>query len=73
MHRLGISLYPEHSTPDKDYAYMELAAMNGFSRIFTCLLSVEKNAEDTIAAVGRMGRVGMKSTDVEILNIMLGN
>ncbi len=31
------------------------------------------NAEDTIAAVGRMGRVGMKSTDVEILNIMLGN
>ena len=29
--------------------------------------------EDTIAAVGRMGRVGMKSTDVEILNIMLGH
>lgn len=26
-----------------------------------------------IAAVGRMGRVGMRSTDVEILNIMLGN
>ncbi len=32
-----------------------------------------ENPEDTIAAVGRMGRVGMKSTDVEILNIMLGN
>ena len=31
-----------------------------------------ENPEDTIAAVGRMGRVGMKSTDVEILNIMLG-
>ena len=29
--------------------------------------------EDTISAVGRMARVGMKSTDVEILNIMLGN
>jgi len=29
--------------------------------------------EDTIAAVGRMGRVGMKSTDVEILKIMLGD
>ena len=28
--------------------------------------------EDTIAAVGRMARAGMKSTDVEILNIMLG-
>ncbi len=32
-----------------------------------------EDPEDTIAAVGRMGRVGMKSTDVEILNIMLGN
>ena len=32
-----------------------------------------ENPEDTIAAVGRMGREGMKSTDVEILNIMLGN
>ena len=31
------------------------------------------SVEDTIAAVGRMGRVGMKSTDVEILNIMLGH
>lgn len=49
MHRLGISLYPEHSTPEADYAYMERAAARGFGRIFTCLLSVEKNAEDTIA------------------------
>lgn len=32
-----------------------------------------ENPEDTIAAVGRMGRVGMKGTDIEILNIMLGN
>ena len=31
-----------------------------------------EDPEDTIAAVGRMGRIGMKSTDVEILNIMLG-
>ncbi|UZT82593.1 serine dehydratase subunit alpha family protein [Caproicibacterium sp. BJN0003] len=30
-------------------------------------------AEKTIATVGRMARVGMKSTDVEILNIMLGS
>ena len=33
---------------------------------------VEKNAEQTIQNVGRVGRVGMKATDVEILNIMLG-
>lgn len=31
-----------------------------------------EDPEETIAAVGRMGRVGMKSTDVEILKIMLG-
>jgi len=33
---------------------------------------VEDDIEQTIASVGRMGRVGMKSTDVEILKIMLG-
>ena len=32
---------------------------------------VKDDVEQTIASVGRMGRVGMKSTDVEILNIML--
>ena len=31
------------------------------------------NAEETIQAVGRMGREGMQSTDLEILNIMLGH
>lgn len=34
---------------------------------------VKETAEETIRSVGRMGRVGMKSTDVEILHIMLGN
>ena len=34
---------------------------------------VEDNIEETISSVGRMGRQGMKSTDIEILNIMLGN
>lgn len=42
MHRLGISIYPEHSTKEKDFAYMELAAKYGFNRIFTCLLSVNE-------------------------------
>jgi L-cysteine desulfidase len=32
-----------------------------------------EDIEDTISAVGRMGRDGMKSTDTEILNMMLGN
>lgn len=32
---------------------------------------VKDNVEETIACIGRMGREGMRSTDVEILNIML--
>ena len=34
---------------------------------------VGKDIEDTISNVGRMGKDGMKSTDLEILNIMIGN
>lgn len=33
---------------------------------------VEKDIEQTIANIGRIGRVGMADTDVEILNIMIG-
>ena len=34
---------------------------------------VEGGVEGTIRNIGRMGREGMRETDVEILNIMLGN
>lgn len=34
---------------------------------------VKESVEDTISSIGRMGREGMKATDNEILNIMLGN
>lgn len=34
---------------------------------------VKEDVEETISNIGRMGRDGMKSTDNEILNIMLGN
>ena len=33
---------------------------------------VEKDYETTIQNIGRVGRMGMKSTDVEVLNIMIG-
>lgn len=45
MHRMGISIYPEHSTEKKDYDYMKLAAKYGFTRLFTCLLSVDEPKE----------------------------
>lgn len=47
--RLGISIYPEKSTPEQDKAYITLAHQYGFTRIFTCLLSVQK-PKDEIAA-----------------------
>ncbi len=46
MGRLGVSIYPEHSTPERDMAYLSLAARYGFTRVFTCLLSVKKPAEE---------------------------
>lgn len=52
MHKLGISIYPEHSTREKDFAYMELAAKYGFKRIFTCLLSVDKPKEYILEEFG---------------------
>lgn len=40
--RLGISLYPEHSTFEQDKEYIDLANKYGFKRIFMCLLSATK-------------------------------
>lgn len=45
---LGISIYPEHSTVKKDKAYLKLASEYGFTRVFTCLLSVNKPKEDIV-------------------------
>ena len=42
-------------------------------RAFSCGEGlVQKGADSTIKALGYVGRVGMKQTDVEILNIMIG-
>ena len=57
MHHLGISIYPEHSTPEADEAYMELASRHGFDRIFTCLLSVKRTREETLEEFGRFMRI----------------
>ena len=39
MKRLGISVYPNHTSIEENIKYIELAAKYGFKRIFTCLLS----------------------------------
>ncbi len=48
MRKLGISVYPNHSSVAEIKEYMDLAAKYGFSRVFTCLLSVEDEEKDQI-------------------------
>ncbi len=48
MKKLGISVYPEHSTVEEVKDYIQLAHQYGFKRIFTCLLSVDKPKEDIL-------------------------
>lgn len=48
MGRLGISLYPEHSTPERDKEYIRMAGKYGFQRIFTCLLSTGDKSKETL-------------------------
>ena len=55
MARLGISIYPEHSTEEQDIAYIRKAGKLGYKRIFTCLLSVgEKSGEEIIGQFRRL-------------------
>lgn len=62
MRELGISIYPGHSDIQKDKEYIKLASKHGFTRIFTCLLSIEgdkdkiiQNFKDTITYANSLG------------------
>ncbi|MDU5106177.1 MupG family TIM beta-alpha barrel fold protein [Clostridium sp.] len=46
MGKLGISIYPEKTTDELIYNYIDLASKYGFSRIFSCLLSVDDTREN---------------------------
>lgn len=50
MARLGISVYPEHSTKEQDLEYIRLAGKYGFRRVFTCLLSVGNKSREQLIA-----------------------
>ncbi|KRL58437.1 DUF871 domain-containing protein [Latilactobacillus fuchuensis] len=49
MGKLGISIYPERSTFDKDAAYLALAHQYGFQRVFTSLLEVTGDQSAVLA------------------------
>lgn len=44
MKRLGVSIYVDQAPKEKIIAYLTKAAANGFSRVFTCLISVEEES-----------------------------
>ncbi|MCR8744753.1 DUF871 domain-containing protein [Romboutsia lituseburensis] len=48
MRNLGISIYPDKTSEKEIYEYINRAYKNGFSRIFSCLLSVHESKENII-------------------------
>ncbi len=49
MGKLGVSIYPERSTFEKDAAYLDLAHKYGFKRVFTSLLQIQDDKEKVLA------------------------
>lgn len=45
MRKLGISVYPQHSELQEMKDYIQLAKKHGFTRIFTCLMSMKEERE----------------------------
>ncbi|SKA11209.1 hypothetical protein SAMN02745116_02439 [Pilibacter termitis] len=49
MGKLGVSIYPERSTFEKDKEYLDLAHKYGFKRVFTSLLEINGDKEEVLA------------------------
>lgn len=48
MGKLGLSIYPERSTFEKDKAYLDLAQRYGFKRVFTSLLEIKGDKDEVL-------------------------
>ncbi|GAB2023063.1 DUF871 domain-containing protein [Pseudolactococcus yaeyamensis] len=48
MGKLGVSIYPEKSTFEKDATYLDLAHQYGFKRVSTSLLEINGNKTDVL-------------------------
>ncbi|MCY6960063.1 DUF871 domain-containing protein [Clostridium brassicae] len=66
MKRLGIAVYPGHASMEENIKYIELAAKYGFTRIFTCLLSVEGNKEKILSEFKETLRVA-KNKNMQVV------
>ncbi|MFD1421351.1 DUF871 domain-containing protein [Lactiplantibacillus songbeiensis] len=54
MSKLGVSVYPERSTFEKDAAYLDLAAKYGYQRVFTSLLEIKGDADEVVTNFKRV-------------------
>jgi uncharacterized protein len=45
MKQLGISIYPDRASSERNKAYVSLASQYGFTRIFTCLISADNDID----------------------------
>lgn len=48
MRRLGVSIYPQNASVKENKAYLQLATKYGFTRVFTCLISMTRDKEKFI-------------------------
>lgn len=48
MGKIGISIYPDRSTFEKDKAYLDLANRYGFKRVFTSLLQIKGDKDEVL-------------------------
>lgn len=48
MSELGVSIYPSKSTFEEMVAYLNLASELGYRRVFTSMLEVTNNPENTL-------------------------
>ncbi|MCM3239120.1 DUF871 domain-containing protein [Heyndrickxia oleronia] len=60
MRQLGISIYPQYGTEKEQFDYLERASAHGFSRLFTCLMSVneEKDVKQLKNLLSRAQKLG---------------
>ncbi len=59
MKKLGISIYPEKTTEERIFKYMDKACECGFTRIFSCLLSVteeKKKIKETFRRINQYAK-----------------
>lgn len=69
MRRLGISIYPEKIEENKLFEYIDTASSYGFTRIFSCLLSVNESKEDIINKFNRINTYAKSKGFIVIMDV----